>query len=88
MVPASGIWPSHPWVGHTDPGLRLLAEFDGLLLGYYGDGMHRFIDRSHLHEVWARVNGPFSLVVLKVGDSWPAGRRSPAYGCRPGEDDV
>ncbi len=70
-----------PAGGRADPGLRLLPEFDGLLLGYHGNGRHRFIDRTHLDQVWARINGLFSPVVLHQGRlvaSW----KTITTGCR------
>jgi hypothetical protein len=57
----------------TDPGLRLLPEFDGLLLGYAPANRDRFIDRDQLPRVWAKANGMFSPTVLldgKIAGSW------------------
>lgn len=56
-----------PRGGQPDPGLRLLPEFDGLLLGFHGDHRDRFLHREHLPRVWAKVNGLFSPVVLHQG---------------------
>ncbi|WP_195909114.1 winged helix DNA-binding domain-containing protein [Microlunatus sp. Gsoil 973] len=50
-----------------DPGLRLLPEFDGLLLGYAPEHRDRFLDQVHLDKVWARANGLFSPTVLLDG---------------------
>ena len=56
-----------PGPGDADPGLRLLPEFDGLLLGYAGRNRHRFLTAEQLSRVWAKVNGLFSPVVLHDG---------------------
>ena len=50
-----------------DPGLRLLPEFDGLLVGYHGRNRTRFLTEQQLPKVWAKVNGLFSPVVLYGG---------------------
>lgn len=50
--------------GANDPGLRLLPEFDGLLLGYHGGGRTRFVTPDGLAGIWAKVNGIFSPTVL------------------------
>ena len=57
-------------LAHTstpDPGLRLLPEFDGLLVGYQGRNRTRFLTEQQLPQVWAKVNGLFSPVVLYDG---------------------
>lgn len=57
----------------ADPGLRLLPEYDGLLLGYHGEHRDRFIDHDHLKGIWARENGLFSPSVLfhgRIVGSW------------------
>ncbi len=57
----------------ADPGLRLLPEFDGLLLGYAPAGRSRFLDPVHLDRVWSRSNGTFTPVVLvdgRIGGAW------------------
>src|SRR4249919_1287264 len=51
----------------SDPGLRLLPEFDGLLVGYHGRNRTRFLTEQQLPQVWAKVNGLFSPVVLYDG---------------------
>ncbi|HET9303840.1 MAG TPA: crosslink repair DNA glycosylase YcaQ family protein, partial [Propionibacteriaceae bacterium] len=51
----------------ADPGLRLLPEFDGLLVGYHGRNRTRFLTEQQLPKVWAKVNGLFSPVVLYGG---------------------
>jgi Winged helix DNA-binding domain len=50
-----------------DSGLRLLPEYDGLLLGYHGRHRTRFLTEQQLPKVWAKVNGLFSPVVLYDG---------------------
>jgi DNA glycosylase AlkZ-like len=50
-----------------DLGLRLLPEFDGLLVGYHGRNRTRFLTEHQLPKVWAKVNGLFSPVVLYDG---------------------
>jgi hypothetical protein len=50
--------------GTSDPGLRLLPEYDGLLVGYHGRHRTRFLTEQQLPKVWAKVNGLFSPVVL------------------------
>ena len=64
----------------ADPGLRLLPEFDGLLLGYRGARRDRFIDHDQLDGIWARSNGLFSPAVLfhgRIVGSWrPSGPRT------------
>ncbi len=56
-----------PPVGGPDPGLRLLPEFDGLLLGFHGRNRFRFLDEHQLPHVWAKVNGVYSPIVLHDG---------------------
>jgi hypothetical protein len=56
-----------PAGGSTDPGLRLLPEFEGLLVGFQGRNRFRFLTEHQLPEVWAKVNGLFSPVVLFAG---------------------
>ena len=56
-----------PTGGSTDPGLRLLPEFEGLLVGFQGRNRFRFLTEHQLPEVWAKVNGLFSPVVLFDG---------------------
>jgi hypothetical protein len=68
--------------GVSDPGLRLLPEFDGLLVGYQGRNRTRFLTEQQLPKVWAKVNGLLSPVVLHDGHlvaSWKTitkGRRT------------
>jgi hypothetical protein len=56
-----------PLDGTSDPGLRLLPEYDGLLVGYHGHHRTRFLTEQQLPKVWAKVNGLFSPVVLYGG---------------------
>jgi winged helix DNA-binding protein len=71
-----------PHSGTVDPGLRLLPEYDGLLVGYHGGHRTRFLTEQQLPKVWAKVNGLFSPVVLYDGQlvaSWKTitkGRRT------------
>ena len=53
--------------GSGDPGVRLLPEFDALVLGYHPKGRIRFLDESHLERIWNRANGVFSPAVLFKG---------------------
>lgn len=57
----------------VDPGLVLLPEFDGLLLGYAPPGRGRFVDRDQLDKIFARANGQFAPTVLlhdRIVGSW------------------
>jgi hypothetical protein len=56
-----------PGNGFRDPGLRLLPEFDGLLLGYAPAGRGRFLDPVELSRIWTRSNGMFAPMVLLDG---------------------
>ena len=62
--------------------MRLLPEFDGLLVGYHGRNRTRFLTEQQLLKIWAKVNGLFSPVVLYDGHlvaSWKTitkGRRT------------
>ena len=51
----------------VDPGIRLLPEYDALLVGYAGPNRTRFCGPEHLARVWAKVNGVFSPIVLAGG---------------------
>jgi hypothetical protein len=53
--------------GTSDPGLRLLPEYDGLLVAFHGRHRTRFLTAQQLPKVWAKVNGLFSPVVLYDG---------------------
>lgn len=72
---------SPPRGGTVPEDVRLLPEFDALLLAYHGQGRTRFLDAEHLSRVWRKANGLFSPVVLAQGRlvaTWrvtgPAGR--------------
>ena len=56
-----------PRGGMSDPGLRLLPEYDWLRVGYQGRHRTRFLTEQQLPKVWAKVNGLFSPVVLYDG---------------------
>jgi len=56
-----------PSGGRSDPGLRLLPEFDALVLGYHPKGRARFLDPAHAESIWNRANGVFSAAVLYDG---------------------
>jgi len=53
-----------PAGGNPEPGVRLLPEFDGLLLGFAPPNRDRFLRPEHLPYVWNRANGLFRPVVL------------------------
>ncbi len=65
-----------------EPGVRLLPEYDGLLLGYAPRGRTRFADQRVIDFAWNRANGVHSPIVLAAGKlrgTWrlvPAGRIS------------
>jgi hypothetical protein len=48
-------------------GVHLLAEFDGLLLGYAGPGRLRFLDPAQLARVWSAKNAVCAPMVLSEG---------------------
>lgn len=75
-----------------DPGVRLLPEFDGLLLGYDPKARRRFVADEHVPYFWLRANGMYSAVLLADGrlrGSWrfagPDGRRRIEVRTFPGE---
>jgi hypothetical protein len=53
--------------GTPDPGVRLLPEYDGLLLGYAPPARSRFLNLDHIDHVWFRKNGVFAPLVLMDG---------------------
>ena len=71
-----------PGGGSGEPGVRLLPEYDGLLLGYAPGGRTRFADQQVIDFAWNRANGVHSPTVLadgKLRGTWrlvPAGRAS------------
>lgn len=54
-------------VDAPETGVRLLPEFDALLVGYCGRYRTRFLDADQLQTVWAKVNGQFAPAVLAGG---------------------
>ena len=48
-------------------GVHLLAEFDGLLMGYAGPGRLRFLEPEHLALVWSTKNAVCAPMVLSDG---------------------
>lgn len=48
-------------------GIHLLAEFDGLLLGYAKPGRLRFLDAAQLERVWSSKNAICAPMVLSGG---------------------
>lgn len=56
-----------PLAGEEEPGVRLLPEFDGLLLGFAGRNRTRFVNEQQLGLIWAKVNGLFAPIVLHEG---------------------
>lgn len=56
-----------PRGGLPDPGLRLLPEYDGLMLGYAPPARSRFLNLDHVDHVWFRKNGVSASVVLMDG---------------------
>jgi hypothetical protein len=56
-----------PQGGAGDPGVRLLPEFDAVVVGYDPKTRDRFLDPAHLPHIWAQQNGLFSSGVLADG---------------------
>ena len=56
-----------PRGGHPEPGVRLLPEFDALVVGYHPQGRTRFLDPAHVERIWNRANGMFAPPVLRDG---------------------
>ena len=54
-----------PEGGDAAPGIRLLPEFDGLLLGFAGPNRTRFCTDEQLSQIWAKVNALYAPVVLR-----------------------
>jgi len=56
-----------------DPGVRLLPEFDAVVVGYDPKTRDRFFDKEHLPHFWLQANGSFGCVVLvggRLAGSW------------------
>jgi hypothetical protein len=53
--------------GGAEPGVRLLPEFDAVVVGYDPKSRDRFLDPDHLPHIWAQQNGLFSAGVLVDG---------------------
>jgi hypothetical protein len=53
-----------PAGGSSDPGVRLLPEFDAAVVGYDPKSRDRFLDPDHLPRIWTSQNGMFSAGVL------------------------
>ena len=51
-------------VADDDLGVRLLPEFDGLLLGFAGPGRTRFCTSEQLGQIWTKANAVYTPVVL------------------------
>lgn len=56
-----------PGGGWPDPGVRLLPEFDAVLVGYDPKTRERFLEPEHLPHVWQQQNGLLSSGVLSEG---------------------
>ncbi|MGH3503397.1 MAG: DNA glycosylase AlkZ-like family protein [Nocardioidaceae bacterium] len=56
-----------PPAGWSDPGVRLLPEFDALLLGYAPSARRRFVEPRHLASHFTPDNGMFAPAVLADG---------------------
>lgn len=69
----------------ADPGVRLLPEFDGLLLGYSPANRCRFLEPQQLDRIWSRANGQFIGTVLQDGRIVAGWRTRPG---RPATDTV
>jgi DNA glycosylase AlkZ-like len=48
-------------------GVRLLPEYDAVVVGYDPTSRDRFLDPDHLPQIWASANGVFSAGVLAEG---------------------
>jgi hypothetical protein len=58
---------AEPPADAAEPGVRLLPEFDALLVGFHGSHRTRFLEADQLDAVWAKVNGQFAPSVLHQG---------------------
>jgi len=70
-----------PTGGELDLGVRMLGEFDGLLLGLHGRHRTRFLTAEQLPHLWSKANGLFTPAVLD-GDRLVAGWRTLPAGHR------
>lgn len=62
--------------GPPDLGVRLLPEYDAVVVGYDPKSRDRFLDPDHLRFLWLMENGSFASAVLKDGrlaGSWKLG---------------
>lgn len=72
--------------GHPEPGVRLLPEYDGLVLGYAPRNRTRFVPAEHIGDLRDRVNGVMSPGVLvdgRVAGFWRLVGRRLALEVRP-----
>jgi hypothetical protein len=53
--------------GTADRGVRLVPEYDALVVGYDPKTRDRFLDPAHLPSIWLTENGTFSPAVLAGG---------------------
>jgi hypothetical protein len=81
-----------PAGGGADPGVRLVPEYDALLLGYAPRGRTRFADPKLIAYSWNRANGVHAPTVLSGGKlraTWrlrsQGGRTSLLVSMVPGE---
>lgn len=81
-----------PTGGDADPGVRLVPEYDALLLGYAPRGRARFADPKLIAYSWNRANGVHAPTVLtgnKLRATWrlqpQGGRTSLQVSMVPGE---
>ncbi|TCI98854.1 crosslink repair DNA glycosylase YcaQ family protein [Aeromicrobium sp. IC_218] len=58
---------AEPPGGDAPDDVRLLPEFDALVVGYAGPGRTRFLRAEQLDAVWGRANGIYSPTVLADG---------------------
>ena len=59
--------------GSEDPGLRLLPEYDALVVAYDPKSRRRFLRDEHVPFLWQMANGSFSAAVLadaRLRGSW------------------
>jgi hypothetical protein len=62
-----------PAGGSADPGVRLVPEYDALVVGYDPKTRDRFLEAAHLPSIWLTENGTFSAAVLadgRLAGSW------------------